>query len=106
VALPAGNALGIFGMTWLAVRLGIGRLPSGVTWSQVLGVGMLGGIGFTVAIFVSGIAFDDPALVDQAKLGVFGASLLAGVAGYLFLRFVGARASAPETTPRSGRWEG
>ena len=106
VALPAGNALGIFGMTWLAVRLGIGRLPSGVTWSQVLGVGMLGGIGFTVAIFVSGIAFDDPALVDQAKLGVFGASLLAGVVGYLFLRFVGARASAPETTPRSGRWEG
>ena len=44
--------------------MGIGRLPSGVTWSQVLGVGMLGGIGFTVAIFVSGIAFDDPALVD------------------------------------------
>ena len=106
VALPAGNAAGIFGMTWLAVRLGIGRLPSGVTWSQVLGVGMLGGIGFTVAIFVSGIAFDDPALVDQAKLGVFGASLLAGVAGYLFLRFIGARASAPKTTPRSGRSEG
>ena len=96
VALPAGNTLGIFGMTWLTVRLGLGRLPSSVTWSQVLGVGMLGGIGFTVSIFVSGIAFQDHALVDQAKIGVFGASLLAGAAGYLFLRFVGARSQSGE----------
>ena len=96
VALPAGNALGIFGMTWLTVRLGLGRLPPSVTWSQVLGVGMLGGIGFTVSIFVSGIAFQDHALGDQAKIGVFGASLLAGAAGYLFLRFVGARSQSGE----------
>ncbi len=96
VALPAGNTLGIFGMTWLTVRLGLGRLPSSVTWSQVLGVGMLGGIGFTVSIFVSGIAFHDHALGDQAKIGVFGASLLAGAAGYLFLRFVGARSQSGE----------
>ena len=89
VALPAGNALGIFGMTWLTVRLGLGRLPSSITWPQVLGVGMLGGIGFTVAIFVSGIAFVDQAISDQAKIGVFGGSLLAGTAGYLFLRFFG-----------------
>ena len=91
VALPLGNALGIFTMTWLTVRLGLGRLPSYVTWSHVLGVALLGGIGFTVSIFVSGLAFQDSALVDQAKIGVFGGSLLAGAAGYLFLRFVGAR---------------
>ena len=91
VALPVGNALGIFGMTWLTVRLGLGRLPSYVTWLQVLGVGMLGGIGFTVSIFVAGIAFEDPVLSDQAKIGVFGASLFAGAVGYLFLRFVGER---------------
>ncbi len=90
-ALPLGNALGIFTMTWLTVRLGLGRLPSYVTWSHVLGVALLGGIGFTVSIFVSGLAFQDSALVDQAKIGVFGGSLLAGAAGYLFLRFVGAR---------------
>ena len=90
-ALPLGKALGILGVTWLAVRVGIGRLPSDVTWIQVLGVGFLGGIGFTVAIFVSGVAFDNPAFVDQAKLGVFGGSLVAGGLGYLFLRFVATR---------------
>ena len=95
IALLAGNVIGVFGMTWLAVRLGIGQLPSSVAWRHILGVGMLAGIGFTVAIFVSSIAFEDPALVDQAKMGVFGASLLAGVAGYLFLRFVGSRTSDP-----------
>ncbi len=84
--LLLGNPLGVLGMTWLAVRLRIGDLPSGVTWRHVLGTGFLAGIGFTVAIFISGIAFDDPALVDQAKMGIFGASLLAGVTGYLFLR--------------------
>ena len=93
VALPVGNTLGILGMTWLTVRLGLGRLPSYVNWLQVLGVGMLGGIGFTVSIFVSGIAFENQALSDQAKIGVFGASLLAGAVGYLFLRFVGARSA-------------
>ena len=78
VALLAGNVIGVFGMTWLAVRLGIGQLPSGVTWRHILGVAFLAGIGFTVAIFISGIAFDDPALVNQAKMGIFFASLLGG----------------------------
>ena len=90
-----GKALGILGLTWLAVRLGVGQLPSGVQWRHVLGVGFLGGIGFTVAIFVSAIAFDDHTIVDQAKMGVFGSSLLAGAAGYLFLRLAGARTSEP-----------
>ena len=91
--LLLGNPLGVLGMTWLAVRLRVGQLPSAVTWRHVLGTGFLAGIGFTVAIFVSGIAFDDPALVDQAKMGIFGASLIAGVIGYLFLRLTGARSS-------------
>ncbi|MDE2837396.1 MAG: Na+/H+ antiporter NhaA [Chloroflexota bacterium] len=93
VALLVGNPLGTLGTTWLAVRLGIGQLPSTVTWKHVLGTGFLAGIGFTVSIFVAGIAFDDPALADQAKIGIFGASLTAGVVGYLFLRLVGARGS-------------
>lgn len=93
VALPVGKALGVFGFTWLAVRLGIGRLPSSVSWGQVLGVGLLAGIGFTVSIFISGIAFDDAALVDQAKMGVFAASVAAGVVGYAGLRVVGGGAS-------------
>ncbi len=85
--LLAGKALGILGITWLGVRLGIGRLPSSVSWMHVLGVGFLAGIGFTVAIFISGIAFNDPALVDQAKMGIFVASVAAAVIGYALLRF-------------------
>ena len=97
VGLLAGNVIGIFGMTWIAVRLGICDLPETVAWRHILGIGFLAGIGFTVAIFVSSIAFDHNAAVDQAKMGVFGASLLAGVTGYLFLRFVGSRSPAPNT---------
>ena len=94
--LLVGNPLGVLGMTWLAVRVRLGQLPSGVTWRHVLGAGFLAGIGFTVAIFVSGIAFDDPAVVNQAKMGIFGASVIAGVAGYLFLRVAGGRAPDPQ----------
>ncbi len=93
--LLAGKALGIFGMTWGAVRLGICHLPSAVSWRHVLGAGFLAGIGFTVSIFVSSIAFTDPLLVDQAKVGIFGASILAGAIGYLVLRV----ASAPTSDP-------
>ena len=95
--LLIGKPLGVLGMTWLAARTGLGQLPSSVTWLHVLGVGLLAGIGFTVAIFVAGIAFDDHALSNQAKVGIFGASLLAGATGYLFLRFTGPRASEPST---------
>ena len=92
--LLAGKVVGIVGFTWLAVRFGVGTLPSAVGWRHVLGVALLCGMGFTVSLFVSGIAFDHASLVDQAKIGVFGASLLAGVAGYLFLRYTGARTAA------------
>ena len=89
--LLAGKAIGIFGITWLAIRSGIGQLPASVTLMHVLGVGFLAGIGFTVAIFISGIAFDDPALVDQAKMGIFVASIAAAIIGYALLRFSGKR---------------
>jgi len=89
--LLVGKVIGILGFSWLAVRLGLGQLPSTVHWGHVLGVALLAGIGFTVAIFVSGIAFDNHALIDQSKIGIFGASLVAGVVGYLILRFVSPR---------------
>ena len=60
-------------------------------------MGFLAGIGFTVAIFISDIAFNDPSLVDQAKLGVFAASLLAGAIGYLLLRTIGGQDDSSET---------
>jgi NhaA family Na+:H+ antiporter len=86
VGLLAGKLAGISAFTWLAVRLGWGRLPRGTGWRQVIGVAAVAGIGFTVALFITGLAFTDPALADQAKLGIFAGSLLAGMLGYGLLR--------------------
>ena len=61
-------------------------LPAGVTWGQIYGVGWLTGIGFTMSLFITELAFDDPVLLNQAKVGILVASLVAGVGGYLVLR--------------------
>jgi len=85
VGLVVGKVLGIVGATWLAVRLGAG-LPAGCTWRHVVGVAAIAGIGFTVSLFVAGLAFDAPALEDAAKLGILAGSALAGSAGWFVLR--------------------
>ena len=94
LGLVVGKTLGISGAAWLAVRTGIARLPRGVTWRHVFGLAMCAGIGFTVALFVTTLAFTDPALQDAAKIGIFAASLLAGAGAYLWLR------AAPVPEPR------
>ena len=98
--LLLGNPIGILGLAWLTVRLGIGQLPTGVAWRHVLGVGFLAGIGFTVAIFIADIAFDDPVIVDRAKMGIFGASILSGAVGYLLLRTIGGQTPDLATGPK------
>ena len=87
--LVIGKPLGIFVFALVAVLLGIAKLPAGASWLQVLGVGMLGGVGFTVALFVTELAFEPGALADQAKIGILAASAIAGTIGYVFLRVVG-----------------
>ena len=87
--LVVGKPLGIFLFAVVAVRLGIAKLPAGSSWAQVLGVAMLGGVGFTVALFVTELAFEPGALADQAKIGILAASAVAGTIGYTFLRVVG-----------------
>lgn len=86
VGLVVGKPLGIMGLSWLAVRLGIASLPTGVTWRMITGVGLLGGIGFTMALFIAGLAFESPLLLDTAKMGVLVGSIIAGVVGWLLLR--------------------
>jgi NhaA family Na+:H+ antiporter len=86
VALVLGKPIGIFTGSWLAVRLGWCRLPPGVTWNGVALVGCLGGIGFTMSIFIAMLAFDDVQLLASAKLGVLMASVIAGIVGMLFGR--------------------
>ena len=84
--LMIGKPLGIATFSWLSVRLGLADLPRGVAWKHILGAGMLGGIGFTMSLFVANLAFTDPILLDEAKLAVLGTSFVAGAVGYVFLR--------------------
>ena len=86
--LVFGKTIGVFVFSWAAVRLGIGKMPVGASWRQVLGVAMLAGIGFTVALFVTELAFHAGPMADQAKVGILAASLIAGVLGFLLLRVV------------------
>ncbi|HUU60777.1 MAG TPA: Na+/H+ antiporter NhaA, partial [Acidimicrobiia bacterium] len=86
VGLLAGKVVGITAFTWLAVRLGWGRLPRATGWRHVVGLSAVAGIGFTVALFIAGLAFTDPLLADRAKLGIFAGSLAAGIVGYFVLR--------------------
>jgi NhaA family Na+:H+ antiporter len=86
--LLIGKVLGIAGVSYLSIKLGIAQLPEGSTMKQIFGVALLGGIGFTMSIFVADLAFvGNEALIFQAKIGILSASLIAGLSGYLWLRF-------------------
>jgi NhaA family Na+:H+ antiporter len=96
LGLLVGKPLGVFSACWIAVKLKITQLPQTVHWIHIVGVGTLAGIGFTVSLFISALAFDDPAMLDAAKTAVLSASLLAGVAGYLLLSSVTRRDAKPD----------
>lgn len=85
VALVAGKFIGVTLFSWIAVRAGFGRLPEGATWGHVMGVGAVAGIGFTVSLFITGLAFDDIAIQDDAKIGILAASIAAALAGAALL---------------------
>jgi Na+:H+ antiporter, NhaA family len=85
MGLVVGKIVGITLGAYIATRLGIARLPSGVGWTQIFGVAAVGGIGFTVSLFIADLAFDDAEILDAAKVGILVASALAGVIGVLLL---------------------
>jgi len=91
LGLVAGKPLGIVAAAWLAIRAGVAELPAGTTWVQLAGVACLGGIGFTMALFVAALAFETPALLAAAKVGVLSASALAALAGGAVLVAAGRR---------------
>ena len=92
LGLVVGKPLGIMAMSWLAVRSRVADLPDGVGWAQIAGASMLGGIGFTMSLFIAGLAFGDSILGMEAKAAILLASLIAGVLGYLALAVVPRRA--------------
>jgi len=95
--LVLGKPLGIVGFSTVAVKLGVARLPKGVSWLQMAAVGVLAGIGFTVSIFISSLAFDDATQLMEAKTAVLGASFIAGVVGYFALRHEAKRGASFES---------
>ncbi|MFW6203731.1 MAG: Na+/H+ antiporter NhaA, partial [Actinomycetota bacterium] len=95
VGLVVGKAVGITAAAWLAVRLGLGSLPNGLDWPMVSGLAMVAGIGFTVSLFITGLAFPEGSqLAADAKVGVLGGSLVAAVAGAATLLAINARRSS------------
>jgi NhaA family Na+:H+ antiporter len=91
LGLFGGKQLGIWGGAWLAVRLGVADLPRGVRMRQIHGVAVLGGIGFTMSLFVNGLAFSDDGLQDIAKVGILVASALSALTGLTLLTLGSAR---------------
>jgi len=79
--LILGKPIGIFGLTYLATKLNIIKKPENISWSEVIAVGFLGGIGFTMSIFITHLAFADESIIAAVKLGVFVASFIAAVIG-------------------------
>jgi Na+:H+ antiporter, NhaA family len=88
LGLLVGKPVGVLVFSWLATRLGLASLPEGVGWASMAGASCLAGIGFTMSLFVGGLAFEDGGLLDQAKLGVLSASVLAAVLGLALLGWV------------------
>jgi Na+:H+ antiporter, NhaA family len=86
LGLVLGKQMGVTLFAWLAVKSGLSELPAGIGWRHVYGASWLAGIGFTMSLFISDLAFSDGSLVEAAKLGILSASLIAGVVGWTILR--------------------
>lgn len=101
LGLVVGKVVGVTGFAWLAVRVGWAALPGGVAWRHITGAGLIGGVGFTVSQFITGLAFSETLLIEEAKVGVLAASVMAALGGYLFLLRV-SRGSKPGEEKGSG----
>lgn len=88
LGLLVGKPLGIFLLSYLAVKLNIAKKPSDLPWSEMLAIGFLGGIGFTMSIFISNLAFVDTNIIDAVKLAIFIASILAAIIGVVLIVFI------------------
>lgn len=94
LGLVVGKTLGVGLLSWLGVKFGLASLPEGTRWKHLLALGLLGGVGFTMALFIANLAFTDVNLLNAAKIGILAGSTIAGVAGYLILRM-----TLPKPTP-------
>ena len=86
ISMVVGNVIGIFTFSWLAIRFNIAELPENVNFKQLAGVSFLGGLGFTMSLFINNLAYADATLIDSAKMGILFGSLIAGILGYFTIR--------------------
>lgn len=96
LGLFLGKPIGILAAVWLAVRLGLGAKPEGSNWLQILGVGWVAGIGFTMSLFIGMLAFPDPSYAADIRIGVLAGSLLSAAVGFAVLSFAVSRTAAPK----------
>ena len=95
LGLLLGKPIGIFALSFAAVSLGLCRLPADLGWKHVIGAGLLGGIGFTMSIFITNLAFVGQfSEINSSKIAILAASLLAGALGFLWLKLFGAATKA------------
>ena len=87
LGLIVGKPIGIMFVSWLSVKFKISQLPEGAGWMHILGLGLLGGIGFTMSIFISILSFSEPTLVQEAKFSILVGSVISGFLGYMVLRY-------------------
>lgn len=86
ISMVIGNIIGIFLFSVLSIKLKFAELPENVSFKQLAGISILGGLGFTMSLFINSLAFNDPVLIDAAKMGILFGSLIAGTLGYIVLR--------------------
>ena len=103
LGLFPGKAIGITLFTWAAIRMGICAAPVGMNLKRLIGLSILGGIGFTVSLFIANLSYDDPsmlAMLNEAKLGIFVGTIVSGIVGYALLYHIlprGERSEVSET---------
>jgi len=95
LGLIVGKQLGVFGVTFAMVKLGLARMPSGATWLHIYGIACLAGIGFTMSLFIGSLSFESPELMNDVRLGVLAGSIVSGLLGFAVLKYA-ARLDEPE----------
>jgi NhaA family Na+:H+ antiporter len=103
LGLVLGKPIGVIGASWLAIRFGRASMPEGVSWGPLWGVACLAGIGFTMSLFITDLAFADENLIAASKVGILTASLAAGILGYLILSRVLPRGGVPRAANHQQR---
>ena len=96
LGLLIGKQVGVFGVTYALVKLGVARLPHGANWLHIYGVACLAGVGFTMSLFIGGLSFADPEMMNQVRLGVLSGSVISGILGYAALMLASSRQEEEE----------